>query len=270
MSYSSIGVTRVGPYLGAEIAGVDLTKPLGERQLVEIRAALLENSVIFFRDQPLDTSTLEAFGKHFGTLHIHSGMAGLPDHPEVTRIHADANSERVNGEEWHTDLSCDPIPPMGSILCLHTVPALGGDTIFASMYAAYDELSETLKRTLEGLTATHDGYVAFGHRYPGKQYNRTTHPVVVRHPVTRRRLIYVNRGFTSRINGLSAGESRDLLELLFRHCEQPDFQIRFRWRPHSVAFWDNRCTQHLAIWDYYPHVRSGIRVQIDGESAMAV
>jgi taurine dioxygenase len=259
----------MGPYLGAEIGNVDLAEPLSSLQIQEIQDALAENSVVFFRDQDIDTASLKEFGRCFGTLHIHSGMAGLPDHPEVTRIHADEKSERVIGEEWHTDLSCDAIPPLGSILYLHTVPPLGGDTVFASMYAAYEDLSDRMKTFLADLTATHDGYIAFGHRYPGRQYNRTVHPIIARHPVTGRKLLYVNRGFTARINELPIDESRELLQFLFRHCEKSDFQFRFHWRKNSIAFWDNRCTQHLAIWDYYPHTRSGYRVQIDGDQPVS-
>lgn len=269
MSDQAISVQKISPYLGAEIGDIDLTKTLTNRQVQEIHDALVDNGVVFFRDQPIDIPGLKEFGQHFGKLHIHSSMAGAPGHPEVTFVHADANSTRVIGEEWHTDLSCDPVPPMGSILHLHTVPPLGGDTVFASMYAAYDALSDRMKSFLEGLTATHDGYIAFGHRYPGQHYPHATHPVIARHPVTGRKLLFVNRGFTARINELPATESAGILAMLFAHCEKPDFQIRFRWRPNSVAFWDNRCTQHIAVWDYYPHTRSGNRVQIDGDRAMS-
>jgi len=264
----SISVTKLTPYLGAEIGSIDLTQTLTNRQVQEIHDALMEHSVVFFRDQPIDIPTLKRFGQHFGKLHKHSAMSGAPGHPEVTFVHADEKSTRVIGEEWHTDLSCDPVPPMGSILHLHTVPPFGGDTAFASMYAAYEDLSDRMKIFLDGLTATHDGYIAFGSRYPGQQYPRAAHPVVPRHPVTGRKLLFVNRGFTARINELPQSESVGVLALLFAHCEKPDFQMRFPWRKDSIAFWDNRCTQHLAIWDYYPHVRSGNRVQIDGESAM--
>jgi taurine dioxygenase len=185
----------------------------------------------------------------------------------VRALHADGNSKHVAGEEWHTDLSSSPIPPMGSILYLHTLPPMGGDTIWASMYAAYDALSPRMKQYLEGLTATHDAAIAF-RRFgdPNAQYPTAVHPVVVRHPETKRQVLYVNRGFTSHINELPAGEGADMLQLLYRHLEKPDFQVRFRWRKDSIAFWDNRCTQHLAIWDYFPHVRSGFRVQIQGSN----
>ncbi len=264
MNYETISVSPLSPHIGAEIGRIDLTKPLSNRQVEDVHNALIENQVIFFRDQPIDVPTLKAFGRLFGKLHIHP-MKGMEEHPEVRKLHADANSKHVSGEEWHTDMSCAPVPPLGSILYLHTLPPIGGDTIFASMYAAYDALSPPMQKFLEGLTATHDGALAFGRFDPNGKYPIASHPVIVRHPVSGRKVIFVNRGFTARINELSPAESAALLAYLYQHVEKPDFQIRFRWQKHSIAFWDNRCTQHLAIWDYFPNVRSGYRVQIDGE-----
>lgn len=264
MGYETITVSPLTPHVGAEIGGIDLTRPLDDQQVRDVRAALLAHGVIFFREQAIDLPTLKALGRRFGELHVHSSRKGLEEHPEVRPIHADADSKHVAGEEWHTDLSCDPIPPMGSILHLHTLPPLGGDTLFGSMYAAYDALSPRMKTYLDGLTATHDGGIAFRRFDPHGKYPVSVHAVVPRHPETKRKLLYVNRGFTSHINELPAGESAEILGLLYRHLERPDFQCRFRWRQHSIAFWDNRCTQHLAVWDYYPQVRSGYRVQIKG------
>jgi len=158
---------------------------------------------------------------------------------------------------------------MGSILYMHTLPPLGGDTVFASMYAAYDALSEGMKAYLEKLTAFHDGKLAFGRFDPSGSYPTASHKVIRTHPVTGRKLIYVNRGFTSHINEVSRDESDAILGYLFKHCENAYFQVRFRWEQHSVAFWDNRCTQHLAVWDYFPNVRSGFRVQIEGRAEAA-
>ena len=264
MAYETITVEPLTARIGGIVGGVDLTRPVSEAQIAEIRAALLEHQVIFFRNQPLDLETHKAFGRRFGELHLHSAMPGLENHPEVRPIHADAKSKHIAGEEWHTDLSCDRIPPLGSILHLHTLPPLGGDTLFASMYAAYDALSDRMKGYLEGLTATHDGGLAFRRFNPDGKFPVSSHPVIPRHPETKRKLIYVNRGFTSHINELPPGESAALLSFLYGHLEKPDFCCRFRWEQHSIAFWDNRCTQHLAIWDYYPNVRSGYRVQIKG------
>ena len=258
-------VSPLTPRIGAEIGGVDLTRPLDAEQVAGLHDALIAHGVIFFREQQIDMESLKRLGRYFGELHIHSGMPGHPDHPEIRPLHADANSKHVAGEDWHTDLSCDPIPPLGSILYLHTLPDLGGDTIWASMYHAYDALSDKMKAQLEGLTATHDGRIAFGRFNPDGKYNVSVHPVVPRHPVTGKKLIYVNRGFTSHINELPEYEGKALLEFLFRHVESPLFQCRFRWRKHSIAFWDNRCTQHRAMWDYWPHTRSGHRVTVKGE-----
>ena len=258
-------VRRLSPYIGGEISGIDLSRDLSGEQIGNIYKALVDHGVIFFRDQNLDLDTQVKFGKRFGELHIHSGMKGLDDkHPEVRPIHADANSKHIAGEDWHTDLSCDPIPPMGSILHIYELPPLGGDTCWASMYAAYDALSEKMKQYLDGMTATHDGRIAFGRFNPDGKYPISVHPIVAKHPDTGKRLLYVNRGFTSHINDVSPEESMALLAYLLNHLEKPHFHVRFHWEQHSIAFWDNRCTQHLAVWDYFPQVRSGYRVQIEG------
>jgi len=179
---------------------------------------------------------------------------------------------RVAGEEWHTDTSCETAPPMGSVLHLHTIPPVGGDTLFASMYAAYEALSPSMKATLAPLTAHHSGGAAYRGYYAdtaGKTYPEADHPIVCVHPESGRKLLFVNSFYTTRINGLPRAESDQLLAFLFRHIETPEFQCRFRWQPYSVAFWDNRCTQHRAIWDYFPQLRSGFRIQIEGAAPVA-
>ena len=187
----------------------------------------------------------------------------MPDHPEIRRQHFDANSRRVSGEVWHTDQSCAPIPPMASILHQHKVPPDGGgDTMFASMYSALEALSPRMQVFLSGLTATHDGAKIFDKS--ATRYPVSHHPVIALHPETGRRLLYVNRGQTTCIDGLPPAESDAVLEFLFDHIENPEWQMRFRWRDHSIAFWDNRCTQHRAIWDYWPNERTGYRIQIRG------
>jgi taurine dioxygenase len=185
-------------------------------------------------------------------------------------IHADEKSRHVAGEDWHSDVSADAEPPMGSVLYLKQVPEVGGDTLFASMYAAYDALSEPMKSFLIGLTAIHTSAQVYGARARPTRAGETEfpsaeHPVIRTHPVTKRRGIFVNRGFTTRIRGLTRSESRALLEFLFQHCAEPEFQCRFRWRRNSVAFWDNRCVQHHAVWDYFPATRHGYRVTIQGD-----
>jgi len=272
MSYEIIQVTPTTPNIGAEIAGIDLSRPLGNRQVDELHDALAAHQVLFFRDQKLDYDSAKAFARHFGDLHIHPNTPGPDGHPEILPIHAHANSKRIAGERWHSDVSCDPEPPLGSILYLHTVPPVGGDTLFASQYAAYDALSPQLKTYLEGLTAFHDGGPSYratnakiGVPEAGRIYPSANHPVVRTHPVTGRKALYVNRGFTQGINGLPDDEARALLAFLIEHSVKPDFQVRFRWRANSVAFWDNRAVQHLAVWDYFPQVRSGFRVTIKGD-----
>jgi taurine dioxygenase len=271
MSYDVLEVRPLTLRIGAEIGGVDLTKPLSNRQTSELRDAIADYQVIFFRDQPLDHESHIRFGRVFGDLAIHSGVAGLEDYPEVIQIHADHTSKNVPGENWHSDLTCDPIPPMGSILCLHTVPEVGGDTMFASMYAAYDALSPKMKAYLEGMQAVHDGEHVYRPLFPDvdKKYNTSVHPIVRTHPVTGKKGIFVNSSYTTEIVGVSKPESDAILGYLYQHVMNPNFHVRFRWRPHSVAFWDNRCTQHLAVWDYFPQTRSGYRVTVAGDQPPA-
>ena len=185
-------------------------------------------------------------------------------------VHGDDQVTFVAGEVWHSDVSCDVEPPMGSILRIEQVPTSGGDTLFASMYAAYEALSDRLQRWLGELTAIHEGRQYYVGRYGeghlrDATYPAAEHPAVRTHPVTRRQALYVNEGFTTGFKELKKTESDALLALLLRHCAAPEFQCRFRWHPNSVAFWDNRCTQHRAIWDYYPQTRHGYRVSIRGD-----
>jgi taurine dioxygenase len=272
VSYDAITVTAMTPRIGAEITGLDLTKPLSNHQATELEAALVEHQVLFFRDQPLDLDSHQALGRHFGALHVHPNVPGPSGYPAVLPIHTDATSRRIAGEAWHSDVSCDEQPPLGSILHLHIVPPTGGDTLFASMFAAYDALSPRMKTYLDGLTATHAGeHVYRSHNErdavpeTGRAYPRAVHPVIRTHPVSKRRALFVNATFTTRINELPADESRAILSYLYEHATRPEFQVRFRWRPNSVAFWDNRSTQHMALWDYFPETRSGFRVTIKGD-----
>jgi taurine dioxygenase len=270
MTYASIQVEKLTPHAGAEIRGADLSQPLDERTFKEIHAALIDNGVIFFRDQHLTPAQQKAFGRLFGELHLHpAAPKEVPEHPEILVIHADESSKHVAGENWHSDVSCDLEPPMGSILYMHELPPVGGDTLFASMYAAYDALSEPMKRMLEPLTAMHEGEHVYRGRYgvndTGKVFPKAEHPIVRTHPVSGRKALYVNGGFTTRIVQLKRAESDALLHFLYRHVETPEFHCRFRWQVNSVAFWDNRCMQHHAMWDYYPQRRHGHRVTIKGD-----
>jgi taurine dioxygenase len=271
MKFQSIDVRKLTPTIGAEIFGVDLSRELANQQFQEIHDALMDNLVIFFRDQTLTPEQHMDFGRRFGRLHVHPAAPGLvAGHPEILVVKANEKSTHVAGEEWHSDVSCEDEPPMGSILHLHEVPADGGgDTLFASMYAAYEALSAPMQRLLEGMTAIHDGERVFRGRYGaddrGREFPRAEHPVVRTHPVTGRKALFVNRWFTARIVQLKPQESSALLEMLHRHTETPEFHCRFKWQAGSIAFWDNRCAQHHAIWDYYPQRRYGHRVTICGD-----
>ncbi len=266
--YETITVQPYCPALGAEIGNVDLTRPLNERQVAELRRALIDHLVLFFRDQEISFEDHTRLAEYFGTIGRHVGRntnSRPTNDPRVRRIHAGGGDGRVSGNVWHTDQSCAPIPPMASILYLHTIPPDGGgDTGFANMYAAYDALPDPMKAELERMTALHDGVKVFGEGSP-----RAVHPVIVRHPESGRKLLYVNRAFTTHINELPGGESDALLDFLFEHCASPEWTTRFQWQSHSIAFWDNRCTQHRAYADYLPHVRSGYRVQIEDTAAPA-
>src|ERR1700722_15922673 len=270
MKSDSFSVRKLTPTIGAEIEGVDLTRTPSVEGIRKIHDALIENLVIFFRNQKLTPEQHKALGRRFGELHIHPAPMGILDgDPEIIIVRADQNTKRIAGEVWHSDVSCDVNPPMASILHIKEAPPVGGDTLFANMYAAYAELSPPMQRFLQSLTAVHDG----GRNYQERQtassrdgeYPRAEHPVVRTHPVTGRNVLFVNRMFTTRIVQLKDAESQALLDFLYRHIERPEFHCRFRWQSDSVAFWDNRCVQHQALWDYYPHLRYGHRVTIAGD-----
>jgi taurine dioxygenase len=269
--FETISIDKITPIIGAEIGGVDLSRPVQEQQMQELHRALAENLVIFFRRQSLNAEQHLALGRAFGPLHVHPAAPHAPGHPELMIIRADADSQRANGEGWHSDVSCDQEPPMGTILYIRQCPPAGGDTLFASMYAAYEALSDRLKAYLDGLVAVHDGEQVYRGTYANlgvsdkAVYPRAEHPVVRTHPVTGRKGLFVNRGFTRRILGVPRDESAAMLAYLFDHAEDPLFQCRFRWQQDSVAFWDNRCVQHRALWDYWPHTRSGFRVTVAGD-----
>jgi taurine dioxygenase len=279
----TLSIAPLNPVIGAEIDGVDLSHPLDEEQFAEVRAALNAHHVLIFRDQHLDREDHKRFGRMFGRLHVHpyhakkvspehaAARGGIGADPEVLVVRADQNSKFVAGEGWHTDVTCDPEPPMGSMLYVTETPESGGgDTCFASTIRAYDALSPTMQAFAEGLTATHDGQKIYTGGYgapePPGGWPRNTHPVVIRHPENGRKALFVNRGFTTKINELDRRESDAVLEMLWRHIESRlDFQCRVHWTPNTLVFWDNRCTQHHAVWDYYPHSRYGERVSIIGE-----
>jgi taurine dioxygenase len=268
----TLQVTPFAPALGAEVRGIQLADGLDEETSRDVRAAFLQFGVLFFKGQAeISPATQVQIGRMFGELHMHPAAPHMPGHPEVFVIHAHRESKVANGEFWHSDVSCDEEPPLGTILQIHVLPEIGGDTLFANMYSAYDALSAPMQRMLSGLTARHESEHIYRGRYSDRGvddrdtvYPAATHPVIRTHPETGRKAIYVNRTFTRRICELTAEESGAVLDFLFDHCEQIDLQIRFRWEQNDVAFWDNRCVMHRAIWDYWPNERKGRRVTIKG------
>lgn len=272
MTTSPIVVQPLTPLIGAEIHEVDLSKSLDDATFNAIHQALLAHGVIFFRDQELNLHQLAQLGTHFGAPHIHPTIKCLEGYPGVTRIHVDADSKIYDGRKWHSDVTCDPEPPMASILHLHEVPATGGDTLFSCMYAAYRALSPAMQTWLSGLKAMHESEHNLGAYFGAKasgsrdgKFPEAAHPVVRTHPETGKKALFVNAAFTTRILGLTPDESHALLGFLYQHIAAPRFQCRFSWRKNSIAFWDNRCAQHMALWDYYPHTRSGHRATIAGD-----
>ena len=272
-TFKHIVAKPFAPNLGAEITGVDLSQEISEAESSETEAAFLAYQVLFFKDQKeIPPQVHIDLGKRFGPLHSHPAAPTMAGYPEIFEIHATRRSKVANGEFWHSDVSCDEEPPLGTMLQIHILPPCGGDTMFSNMYAAYDALSDAMKTFLDGLSATH----ASEHIYRGRYADRgqkdsdiafpsASHPVVRTHPQTGRKALFVNRTFTTRINELSEEESSAVLKMLFEHAESIQFQIRFRWSKNDMAFWDNRCCMHRAIWDYWPEERKGRRVTIKGD-----
>lgn len=279
--YTHIGVSPISGALGAEISGVDLSQTVDDATLGEIRRALLDHCVIFFRGQTLTPDRHKDFSRRFGTLNVHPFVGHVAGHPEIIPI-VKEKDEKVNfGGGWHTDMSFLAEPPLGSVLYALETPAYGGDTLFASQYLAYDLLSPGMKQMLGGLTAIHTAGMQYGVESEASKNNakrksmetkateeaETTveHPVVRTHPETGRKALYVNEAFTLKFKGMSKRESRPLLQFLFEHATQDAFTCRFRWETGSLAFWDNRCTQHYALNDYHGQRREMHRVTVDGD-----
>ncbi|WP_392673923.1 TauD/TfdA dioxygenase family protein [Streptomyces sp. LN785] len=270
VEYEHLGIRPLTPHIGAEIDGVDLSRPIGEDLARELKQALLEWKVIFFRDQhAFDPQSQLALSALWGEPEPNPFFP-KGDTAGVSRLAKDAMA--IGNENiWHSDHSFMAAPALGSILRAVEVPPAGGDTQWADMAAAYDNLSAQTQARIEGLTAVHDWVPSWGAMMTESQIAAfrdvlppVEHPVVVRHPRTGRKLIYVNEPFTTRIVGLSDSESRDLLDELVLQARIPEYQVRFRWQPGSVAIWDNIATQHYAINDYYPQRRVMERIAIAG------
>ena len=274
----SLTVTPISSALGAQIDGVDLTQPLSVEQRDAIEQALLQHQVIFFKNQVITPQQQARFAANFGDLHIHPIYPNVPEQPEVLILDTAVTDVRDNAV-WHTDVTFLPTPALGAVLSAKQLPAFGGDTLWASGIAAFEGLSKPLQVLLDGLTATHD----FTKSFPLERFGSTpedlarweqtrknnpplSHPVVRTHPVSGRKSLFVNEGFTTKINELSEAESDAILKLLFAHATRPEYTIRWRWQEKDVAFWDNRVTQHYAVDDYRPNRRVMHRATILGDA----
>ena len=273
MLSNSIEVEPLTTAVGAEIRGIDLAAPLGEAELGLIRRTLADRGVVFFRDQAMTPSQQIAFAARFAPININRFFAQAEGYPEIAEVRKEPGQVKNIGGGWHTDHSYDQIPAMGSVLLARELPPNGGDTLFASMYAAHDALSPGLQATLAGLRAVHSSRHVFGpgrkeadgrYRNPDQAVQDAVHPVVITHPESGRKALYVNPGFTLRFEGWTDEESRPLLDFLYRHAARPEFQCRFRWREGSLAFWDNRATWHYAANDYQGERRLLHRITLEG------
>lgn len=269
----SIQINRISPACGAQVVGVDIRNPLSDSIVTQLHQALAESGILLFRGSEVTPEEHIAFSRHFGPLEAHViGEFALPEHPEIFVVSniLDGNKPKgavYAGQYWHSDLSYMKKPSLGSLLLCREMPPIGGDTMWANMYLAYDNLSEHTKKFLGGLKAVHD----YSHAYdtyfahlkerppltPEQRANTppVEHPVIRTHPVTGRKALYVNPGFTKGFVGMPKEESQPILDFLFRHSTRPEFVYRHKWQVNDLVFWDNRCTMHYALADYDFSVR---------------
>ena len=271
-----LAVRRIAGALGAEVAGVDLARPLAPETVAALRAAWLEHQVLFFRDQPLTPAQYMALARAFGTPVEYPFVQGIAGYPEIIEVKKLEHETANFGGIWHSDTAYLERPPMASMLLAREIPPQGGDTLFASMIAAYDALSPGLQRVLEGLqavnssakadvTRTREDRIRSDGRVEAKKQYVAEHPVVRTHPETGRKALYVNVAHTVRFAGMTEAESAPLLGYLFEHQVRPEFTCRFVWQPGSIALWDNRCTQHNPINDYHGFRRVMHRITLEGD-----
>jgi taurine dioxygenase len=278
MRNSRIEVRPIAGAIGAEIHNVDVGADLDEGTVGDIRQALLDHCVIFFRDQKLDVARHKVFTRRFGEIFIHPNYKGTQADPEIIVITREPGDKKIVGEDWHADTTMMPEPPMGAILYAIEVPPYGGDTLFANQYLAYETLSDGMKKMLSGMRALHSDRMVAGPQANKNAFRATkvredaewretvsAHPVVVTHPETGRKLLYVNASYTVGFEGMTEAESKPLLGYLLEHGHRPEFTCRFRWEPGSIALWDNRCTQHNPVNDYHGFRRVMHRVTLAGD-----
>lgn len=262
---------------GAEVFGADLGRAMDDKTVAAIRKALLDHCVIFFRDQEIDVAAHKSLARRFGKIFIHPNYKGVGADDEIVMVRREPGDKKIVGEEWHADTTMVAEPPMAAILYALEVPAFGGDTMFASQYLAYESLSDGMKKMLTGLRAYHSDRKVAGPRANMNAFRATKvreddawqetvslHPVVVTHPETGRKLLYVNHSYTTGFEGMTEEESKPLLDYLLNHGHRPEFTCRFRWAKGSVAFWDNRVCKHLAVHDSHQERRHMRRIQIEG------
>jgi len=277
-STQTLNVTPLSPAIGALVGGLDLAQPLSAFEVERLTAALVSHHVLFFEQQTLSPAQLRDLAKNFGDLHVHPIYPHVADVPEIIILDTGAHNLPDN-DNWHTDVTFIQTPPLGAILAARELPDCGGDTSWASTIAAFEALSAPMQHFLGGLSAEHDFVKSFplerwgsGDAASEARWHEARaknppvhHPVVRTHPVSGRRGLFVNEGFTTRIVELKANESDALLRMLFAHVSRPDFTVRWRWKPGDVAFWDNRLTQHYALADYLPARRVMHRATILGD-----
>lgn len=270
-------IKALGPYIGAQVSDVNLSRPLSDAQFEQLYHALIRHQALFFRDQPLTPQQQRALAARFGDLHIHPVYPHAPDVEEIIVLDTHDDNPPDN-DNWHTDVTFIDTPPAGAILAAKKLPETGGDTLWASGIAAYEALSEPFQVLLSGLQAEHDftkSFQEFKYRQSEEEHVRwklavennppLQHPVIRTHPVSGKQALFVNEGFTTRIVNLSQKESDALLNFLFAHITKPEFQVRWRWQENDVAIWDNRVTQHYANADYLPARRIMHRATILGD-----
>jgi taurine dioxygenase len=276
MLTSSTGVQLLTPAIGGAINGLDLSSPLPETIIGQMCAALDDRLVLFFRDQSLTPAQQRDFANRFGPLYTHPFYAGGADAPEIMILENDA-TKRPSADRWHNDVTYLAAPPMGAVLYAEEIPPLGGDTLWANMYLAYESLSDPVKDLVSKLRAVH----SFAKNFTPQRFAAmgmedkleaiyaahppVSHPVARTNPATGRKALFVNQDFTSHIEGVSPRESDALLRFLYEHMAQPEFQVRWRWQVGDVAFWDNRWAQHCALGDYYPQRRRVRRATMEGD-----